>query len=127
MLLARRCAEPDKLSTARVVLQRIDSNPGKAFRSALEQAGLVERLTGSTRVALKPNFTYPYYKRGVTTSPLVIREVVRVLREYTSHIAIVETDGGYGVWKVAEAFEGHDVFKLRGEFGVEVVNLGDEA
>lgn len=112
---------------ARVVLERINDNPARAVRAALEQTGLIGRVASSTRVVLKPNFTYPYYKPGVTTSPLVIRETVRVLREYTSHIAIVETDGGYGAWKVSEAFEGHDTFELRDEFGVEIVNLSDEA
>ena len=110
----------------RVVLERINGDTARAVRSALEQAGLVGRLTSSTRVAIKPNFTYPYYKRGVTTTPLVIREAVRVLREYTPHIAIVETDGGYGAWKVADAFEGHDILELSKEFGVEIVNLCDE-
>lgn len=114
------------MSKARVVLERINGDTAGAVRSALEQAGLLSRLTDSSRVALKPNFTYPYYKRGVTTSPLVIREAVKVLREYTSHIAIVETDGGYGAWKVADAFEGHEMFGLRKEFGTEIVNLCDE-
>lgn len=93
---------------------------------ALEQTGLLDRLTHSTRVALKPNLTYPYHRPGVTTSPQVIREVVQVLRDYTPHIAIVETDGGYGAWQATEAFTGHDLYQLQNEFGVEIVNLNDE-
>ena len=60
-----------------------------AIHSAMEMIGLLERITETTRVALKPNFTYPYYKPGVTTSPVFIRETVRILRERTSHITIV--------------------------------------
>lgn len=93
---------------------------------ALGECVTLSGLTPSSRVAIKPNFTYPYYKPGVTTSPAVIREVVRVLRQYTQRIAIVETDGGYGAWKVVEAFAGHGIYELQKEFGVQPVNLCEE-
>ena len=100
---------------------------GNSIRGAVEEAlqvsGILDRVRPGVRVALKPNFTYPYYKPGVTTSPEVIREAVRILRERTDRIAIVETDGGYGVWSAHEAFQGHGMYALRDEFGVEVVNL----
>jgi len=110
----------------RITLCKIEIELGKAIRMALEGVGLLERVTNSSRVALKPNFTYPYYKAGVTTSPQVIRETVKILREYTSHIAIVETDGGYGAWQAAEAFAGHGMDLLSNDFGVEIVNLNEE-
>src|SRR5919108_810618 len=96
------------------------------IRSALTGAGLLQLIAHGTRIALKPNLTYPYYKRGVTTSPDFLRAAVQVLREHTARIAIVETDGGYGAWSAAEAFEGHGIFALRDEFGIEVVNLCEE-
>ena len=104
----------------RVALAKNNGRLTEAIRLALGQVGLLERVASSTRVALKPNFTYPYYKTGVTTSPLVIRETVKLLREYTDQIAIVETDGGYGAWQVQEAFAGHGIYQLKKEFGIEV-------
>jgi len=83
-------------------------------------------LKNANCIAIKPNFTYPYYKPGVTTSPEVIRETVKILRDYTSHIAVVETDGGYGAWLATEAFNGHGMYALSKEFGIKVVNLCDE-
>jgi uncharacterized protein (DUF362 family) len=112
---------------SRVALAKVNGDLGGAIKFAVEQLSLLERVTNSTKVALKPNLTYPYYRPGITTSPQVIREVVKVLREYTPHIAIVETDGGYGAWQAAEAFAGHDLYQLQNEFGVEVVNLNDES
>lgn len=97
-----------------------------AVRTALDRAGILGRVRSSTRVALKPNLTYPVYRPGVTTSPQVLRETVRLLRERTSHVAIVETDGGYGAWKASEAFSGHGVYDLARECGASVVNLSDE-
>jgi len=97
-----------------------------AVFECMKGISLLERLTNSSRVALKPNFTYPYYKPGVTTSPQVIRTVVKILRKYTPRIAIVETDGGYGAWQASEAFYGHDIYSLGKEYGIEVVNLNEE-
>jgi uncharacterized protein (DUF362 family) len=104
------------------------SDPGleDVIHRALGEVGVLERLAPTSRVALKPNLTYPYHRPGITTSPAVIRATVAVLREYTRHIALVETDGGYGTWKATEAFTGHGLYALRDEFGVEVVNLCEE-
>ncbi len=97
-----------------------------ATRRALEESGILARVKRGTRVAIKPNLTYPYYKKGVTTSPAAIRAVVEVLRERTDKIAVVETDGGYGAWKATEAFAGHGLYELREQYGIEVVNLCEE-
>lgn len=110
----------------RVFLESSKENLTKAIRLCLEQSGILAQISSKTRVAIKPNLTYPYYKIGVTTSPVVIYETVKILRNHTSHIAIVETDGGYGAWAATEAFKGHDLYRLKDEFGVEIVNLCDE-
>lgn len=108
------------------VLFKIGGDLAGAIRRAWEATGLLNRVSASTRVALKPNFTYPFYKRGVTTSPAVMHEAVKILREQTSHISIVETDGGYGAWQVRDAFAGHGIDSLVREFGIKAVNLGEE-
>jgi uncharacterized protein (DUF362 family) len=92
----------------------------------MEESGLLARIKEDSRVALKPNLTYPYHKPGVTTSPAVIEAVVQILSERTNTLAIVETDGGYGAWSAVEAFQGHGIYALREKFGCQVVNLCDE-
>ena len=94
-----------------------------AVRRGLEFCGLLPAIGSSTRVAIKPNFTYPYHKSGITTPPGAIRALVHILKERTDRIAIVETDGGYGAWRAEEAFAGHGVFDLAREYGIEAVNL----
>ena len=106
-----------------VALFRFDGDPHAAVRSALTESGILARIGDGTRVAIKPNLTYPYHKAGVTTTPTLLRETVKIIRERTSRIAIVETDGGYGAWQVADAFEEHGIYRLGREFGIEVVNL----
>ncbi|MCL5995616.1 MAG: DUF362 domain-containing protein [Chloroflexi bacterium] len=111
----------------RVTLIQAGHDLARSVWSALAGTGLLDLIKSSTRIALKPNLTYPFHKPGVTTSPPVIRETVKILREYTPHIAVVETDGGYGAWQASEAFAGHGLYQLRDEFGLEIVNLNDEA
>lgn len=110
----------------RVALIRIGDSLDTAMRAAIEQSSILAALKSQARVALKPNFTYPYYNPGVTTSPAVIRALVVILRDYTPNITVVETDGGYGAWPAREAFEGHGMYELQKEFGIRVVNLCDE-
>ena len=110
----------------RVSCVDIRDDLGSAVRAGLAGAGVLDRLTRSSRVAIKPNLTYPYYKPGVTTSPAVVRECVRIVQEYTPHVRIVETDGGYGAWLAREAFEGHGLYTLASELGARVSNLCEE-
>jgi len=110
----------------RVALRTIGPSLDDTVRAALTEAGILQRIARDTRVALKPNLTYPYHRPGITTSPDVIASTVRVLREHTSRIAIVETDGGYGAWTAAEAFTGHGLFALGNKLGIEIVNLNEE-
>lgn len=98
----------------------------EAISNCIKNSDIFNQLNDKSRIALKPNFTSPFYTPGVTTSPDFIRETVKVLKQYTNHIAIVESDGGYGAWNATEAFKGHGIYDIQKEFGVEVVNLCDE-
>lgn len=109
-----------------VLLQR-GEDLSATVRQALSACGVLDRLSPSARLAIKPNLTYPYHRPGVTTSPEVIRAAVDILREVSPHIAIVETDGGYGAWSAEEAFGGHGLYEISKEFDAEVVNLSLEA
>lgn len=77
----------------------------------------------NARVSIKPNLTYPFYKPGVTTSPALLESVVKLLRTRTSHITIVESDGGSYAWPAQKAFEGHRIDHICARYGVRAVNL----
>lgn len=110
----------------RVSCTEIGDDLRRAVKTALEESGILARISSTSRVAIKPNFTYPFYKPGVTTSPRMIRACAEIVLERTRHVRIVETDGGYGVWTAKEAFAGHGMDRLADELGVTVSNLCDE-
>jgi uncharacterized protein (DUF362 family) len=109
-----------------VFLERSEGRLAEVIASCLQGSGILGRVAARSRVALKPNLTYPYFKRGVTTSPAVVREIIKILRDVTKHIAIVETGGGYGAWAVEDAFRGHGLDEIAREYGAELVNLTAE-
>jgi uncharacterized protein (DUF362 family) len=110
----------------RVAMLKNREGLSKTIYQVMEYCGILQQIKNTTRIAIKPNFTYPYFKPGVTTNPEVIREIVKIIRNYSQNIAIVETDGGYGAWLTTEAFAGHKMYELKKEYGVEVINLCDE-
>ena len=110
---------------SRVGCFKFNGHPGPAVQSALDFIGWKDMIEKNARVAIKPNLTYAHYKQGVTTSAEVLRALLEILKQRTDNIKVVETDGGYGAWKVADAYRGHGYDKICAELDVELVNLGD--
>ncbi len=80
-------------------------------------------LKPDTKIFIKPNFTYPYYKEGVTTSPDAIEALIKVLKDFCSDIIVGESDGGYYSWKAEDAFRGHDIDRIAKKYEVSTLNL----
>jgi uncharacterized protein (DUF362 family) len=77
---------------------------------------------GST-VFIKPNFTYPYYKEGITTTPTLLKDVLEILKDRAGRVIVGESNGGNHSFSADEAFKGHDMHRICRETGAELVNL----
>ena len=95
----------------------------KELCGAMKWVGFDKFVSPSSNILIKPNFTYPYYKEGVTTSPVVIEALVKALRDITPHIVIGESDGGYYSWKAEDAFKGHNIDGIVKKYGIRSMNL----
>jgi uncharacterized protein (DUF362 family) len=78
-------------------------------------------------VYVKPNFTAPVYRQGVTTSPEVLRALIDALCRLGARPVIVESDGSLESWTAEQAFEGHGVRQMERQFGIPAINLTAEA
>lgn len=107
----------------RVYVDRLESGSDiqQKMQEALTWVG--EVIKPGNRVFIKPNFTYPFYKPGVTTSPALIEAVVSLLTKKGAVVSIGESDGGFHAWRAEEAFAGHHVPEICARCGVQVVNL----
>lgn len=74
-------------------------------------------------VFVKPNFTFPRYRKGITTSPLLLKDLLGILRDRCRNVMVGESDGGNRSFKAEEAFAGHQMYEMAKEVGVELVNL----
>ena len=72
------------------------------------------------RVVIKPNFTWPGWKKGVTTHPELLAALAEFFVDHGNEVWFVESDGGMESWKAREAFEGHGLIKLAKQMGERV-------
>jgi len=78
---------------------------------------------GST-VFIKPNFTYPFEKPGVTTTKRFLIALVDVLRDcQVSRICIGEGEGGYNAFAIEDTFAAYGLHELADSHGVECQNV----
>lgn len=76
-------------------------------------------------IFIKPNFTFPYYKKGITTTPELIKIVLNKFKDRADNVIIGESDGGNNSFRAYDAFNGHNMHEICKETGVELVNLSD--
>jgi uncharacterized protein (DUF362 family) len=117
------------MKKATVVIDKLaDSKEGlraQLVKSA-PKIGLDTDTMAARAILIKPNLTYPTYKKGVTTSIELIREVVGTLKDLNKNVKIYigEGEGGYNSFSMDEAFKTMGFCELAREFSqVEIVNL----
>lgn len=101
---------------------------GADYRPVLEKGfawlGLHARLTAGTRVAIKPNLTFPTFRPGVMTNPDLLGELLAILTDCSCSISIVESDsGGYNRFSMDDVFTATGIRSLAQKFNARLVNL----
>lgn len=98
-------------------------NYSKALLDGLEKIDFQESIKSDDSVLIKPNFTWPTYKKGVTTSPQLIDQLTSILKNRCKKIYIAESDGGNNSWSAYQSFKGHGIYKIAKKNGVDLINL----
>ncbi|MBF0343513.1 MAG: DUF362 domain-containing protein [Nitrospirae bacterium] len=97
------------------------------IEKACQTIGIAEDISNVSRsVFIKPNLTYPFYKKGVTTRVEFVRSLVDVLKKLNPKIKIYigEGDGGYNSYSMTDAFKNMGFTTIMDEFSnVEIINL----
>lgn len=93
------------------------------LRRSLDFIGWTDEVRSDSRVFIKPNFTYPYYKEGVSTTPELLRSLCGILKDRCDQVIMGESDGGNHSFTADDAFKGHNMDKICRDTGVELVNL----
>lgn len=94
------------------------------IRNGLEYVRLGTRLKRGDTVFLKPNLTYPVFRKGVMTNPECVESLVIALKDYTDRIIVGEADsGGYNRFDINDVLEKTGIKALEKKYGIRVVNL----
>jgi uncharacterized protein (DUF362 family) len=110
-----------------VHVRRADrTDPGSAVHDLMEQCRWRELVPTGGSVVIKPNLCTERREQIHTanTSIGVLRAVCELLREQTSRITIVESDGAR--YPAEAAFENNGVYALAAELGLKVLNLSKD-
>ncbi len=108
----------------RIHIQRLGDGYLDAVRAGFESLGLGRRVRPGDPVFIKPNLTFPVYRRGVMTSPACIEALVVALKDYTDRIIVGEADsGGYNRFSMDAVLEKTGITALQRTHGIRVVNL----
>lgn len=95
----------------------------KGLLDALEFIHWKDHIKSDSTVFVKPNFSFPKYRKGVTTSPVLLKKLLKILKNRSSRVILGESDGGYHSFRAEEGFKGHGAHYFCKELGVELVNL----
>ena len=93
------------------------------IRSALERLHWRDYIKSDSRVFVKPNFTLPFFKPGVTTHGSVIEATLAILKDRASEVLIGEADGGYGSYTAEYALTRHGIPDICRRTGATMVNI----
>ncbi len=95
------------------------------LRECLDFINWTDEVKQGSTVFVKPNFTYPYAKAGITTTPELLRELIKLLSERAGRLVVGESDGGNHSFSAHDSFDGHNMPAICKENGAELVNLSE--
>ncbi len=107
-------------------LKDSDDERLEQFKEASLKIGLMDRARSTRSVLIKPNLTFPVFKKGVTTRSEFVRGLVTTLVETNKRIKvfIAEGEGGYNSFSMSDAMMAMGYADIAQEYPqVELVNL----
>jgi len=106
-------------------ITKVDGDLERNLLESLEFIEWKEYVKKDSVVFVKPNFTFPHYREGVTASPELLNCLLKIVQDRSSNVILGESNGGYHSFRAEEAFRSHMMYEICKEFGVELVNLSD--
>ena len=101
-------------------------NLGKQFLKSFNSFPIIDEFNKANAVFIKPNLTYPKFKKGVTTRVEYIENLVAALRQInkSTKIYIGEGEGGYNSFSMTEAMLSMGFYELEKRFqNLKIVNI----
>jgi len=85
----------------------------KILVASLDFIGRLKDISVGTKVFLKPIFTFPFFKPGVTTPPDLIRAVIEILVDHGALVTIGEGGPSLDVFDLENSFSHHGLYDFK--------------
>ena len=110
--------------TIKIFIERLGNSYLAQIQEGLSYIDIASKVKPGDTVFIKPNLTFPHYKKGVMTSPECVEQLVLALKDYSTNIIIGEADGGgYNRFAMDEVFEKTGIRAIAKRHNVRLVNL----
>jgi uncharacterized protein (DUF362 family) len=118
---------PGQASRAKAFIGSLTHGYGDILQAGFEFCGGTNVIGSGDRVCIKPNLTFPHFRKGVMTTPEAVEALIVFLKCYTDKITICESDsGGYNRFSMDEVFRATGIAEMARRYGVRVVNMSYE-
>ena len=108
----------------KIYVSRLTSDYLPVLRAGWEWLGFNSSVKQGDCVFIKPNLTFPVFRKGVMTNPECVEALVVLLKDYTDRIIIGEADsGGYNRFSIDDVQQKIGLKELEKKYGIRVVNL----
>jgi uncharacterized protein (DUF362 family) len=108
----------------KVFIDSLNNGYQSSLKKGFDYLGPTGRVGSNDRIVIKPNLTFPHFRKGVMTNPEAVESLVLYLKNFTSHITICEADsGGYTRFSMDEVFSATGLSEMAKRYGVKIVNL----
>jgi uncharacterized protein (DUF362 family) len=109
---------------SRIYVHALEGGYDKCLREGFSFLGDAGLVRPSDRVAIKPNLTFPVFRKGVMTNPDAVEALVIYLKQFTNHITICESDsGGYNRFSMDEVFTTTGLSDMAKRYDISIVNM----
>lgn len=108
----------------RIYLDHLGVDYLPVIQAGMEWIDIRSKVKWGDTVFVKPNLTYPTFRRGVMTNPECVEAVVVALKDYTNRIIVGEADsGGYNPFNIDDVFIQTGIKQLEHKYDIRVCNL----
>jgi uncharacterized protein (DUF362 family) len=104
-------------------ISKVDNDLKDKLSEGLEFIDWKRQVKSDSVVFIKPNFTFPRYMEGITTTPELLKNLLEILKDRAGNVIVGESNGGDHSFTADEAFEGHGMHEICRDMGAELVNL----
>ena len=119
----KRCRYNTKKSV-RFYIETLGDDYREPVQEGFEWVRVQSFLKWGDKVCVKPNLTFPTFRKGVMTNPAALEAVVLHLKNFTNNITICESDsGGYNRFSMDEVFRTTGIAGFAKRLGVSICNM----